>query len=53
MPKWNTHSAFATPRTSDLGSIESLTMSGSYTTYAEVRSDAVDRLKLDIEVSKP
>jgi hypothetical protein len=50
MPKWNTHSAFATPRTGDLGHIESILISGSYTGYADVRPDAVDRLRLDIEV---
>ncbi|KAG9100936.1 hypothetical protein FRC07_010370, partial [Ceratobasidium sp. 392] len=49
MPKWNTHSAFATPRTSDIGRIDSLLISGSYTGYSDIRPDAVDRLKLDIE----
>ncbi|KAG9100753.1 hypothetical protein FS749_013050 [Ceratobasidium sp. UAMH 11750] len=51
MPKWNTHSAFATPRTGDVGRIESLLVSGSYTAYSDVRADAVDRLKLDIQAS--
>ncbi|CAE6514246.1 unnamed protein product [Rhizoctonia solani] len=51
MPKWNTHSAFSTPRTSNIGHIKSLSVSGSYTSYADVRADAVDRLKLDIEAT--
>lgn len=51
MPKWNTHSAFATPRTSDISHIRSFSISGAYTSYAEVRPDAVDRLILDIEAS--
>ncbi|CAE6460827.1 unnamed protein product [Rhizoctonia solani] len=51
MPKWNTHSAFGTPRTSNIGHIKSLSVSGSYTSYADVRADAVDRLKLDIEAT--
>ncbi|CAE6424846.1 unnamed protein product [Rhizoctonia solani] len=51
MPKWNTHSAFSTPRTSNIGHIKSLSVSGSYTSYADVRADAVDRLKMDIEAT--
>ncbi|CAE6438798.1 unnamed protein product [Rhizoctonia solani] len=51
MPKWNTHSAFGTPRTSNIGHIKSLSVSGSYTSYADVRPDAVDRLRLDIEAN--
>ncbi|CAE6416310.1 unnamed protein product [Rhizoctonia solani] len=51
MPKWNTHSAFSTPRTSNIGHIKSLSVSGSYTSYADVRADAVDRLRMDIEVT--
>ncbi|KAG8747816.1 hypothetical protein FRC10_011261 [Ceratobasidium sp. 414] len=51
MPKWNTHSAFATPRTGDIGRIESLLISGSHTAYSDIRPDAVDRLRLDIEAS--
>ncbi|KAG8685430.1 hypothetical protein FRC09_014744, partial [Ceratobasidium sp. 395] len=51
MPKWNTHSAFATPRTGDIGRIGSLLISGSYTGFSDIRPDAVDRLRLDIEVN--
>ncbi|KAF8678264.1 fermentation associated protein [Rhizoctonia solani] len=49
MPKWNTHSAFSTPRTSNIGHVKSLSVSGSYTSYADIRADAVDRLRMDIE----
>ncbi|KAF8756875.1 fermentation associated protein [Rhizoctonia solani] len=52
MPKWNTHSAFSTPRTSNIGHVKSLSVSGSYTSYADIRADAVDRLRMDIEVGK-
>ncbi|CAE7120149.1 unnamed protein product [Rhizoctonia solani] len=51
MPKWNIHSAFGTPRTSSIGQIKALSVSGSYTSYANVRADAVDRLRLDIEAT--
>ncbi|QRV79612.1 fermentation-like protein [Ceratobasidium sp. AG-Ba] len=51
MPKWNTHSAFSTPRTSSIGRIELLAITGLYTSYSDIRPDAVDRLRLDIEAS--
>lgn len=52
LPKWNTHSLFATRATTDIGRIGLLQVDGTYFSYADVREDFVDRLHLSITGSR-
>ncbi|EJD45633.1 hypothetical protein AURDEDRAFT_165486 [Auricularia subglabra TFB-10046 SS5] len=52
LPKWNTHSLFATRATTDIGRIKDLDLKGSFFYFSEVREDFVDRLHLGITASR-
>lgn len=47
LPRWNTHSMNPRP---EIGRIGELTVTGSYRYFSDVRSDNVDKLRLNIDV---
>lgn len=50
LPKWNTHSTFASSRTTDFGRAGFVRVDSSFMYFSEARPDYIDRLKLDIQV---
>jgi hypothetical protein len=50
VPRWNTHSAFASSRTTNFGRVGFLRIDASFMYFSETRPDYIDRLKLDILV---
>ena len=52
LPRWNTRSLYSHPhRSSDIGTIGFFKLDASYCYYAEVFSENVDQLRLQITVS--
>lgn len=51
LPKWNTHSVFASSRTTDFGSFGFLRVDSSFMYYSKTLPEYIDQLKLDIIVS--
>ncbi|THH07232.1 hypothetical protein EW145_g3529 [Phellinidium pouzarii] len=52
LPRWNTHAltSVCIENVTDIGHIAILSLSGMYTYHAEVRSDCIDQLKLDMKI---
>src|SRR5882724_6759288 len=50
LPRWNTHSLYATSRTTDFGRLGFLRMNASFSYYSDTRPEHIDQLKLDIFV---
>ena len=50
LPRWNTHSLFATSRTTDFGCLGRLRIDASFSYYSDTRPQNIDQLKLDIFV---
>jgi hypothetical protein len=50
LPRWNTHSLFATSRIIDFGRLGFLQVDASFLYYSDTRPEHIDRLKLDIFV---